>query len=1050
MGERKKGERTRNRGLFPALRGLLPGKDGTGPWARLGVLVLLLVFPLALLLGGAGTVLADDENSQSQDPEIDGLSFYRLSSSMTALFSTAQEPGSGVSFGGEGEEGEQTSWAEVLQSPASAGSMLGYPDENYNPIMGWLDSRIAQSSNSVGYNSLVGSTDSGVPGEKGARDYALYGATLNGLGLDSTSTGLSLGFFSWLAGGLILVLFAIAAAVDALWSIILKTLIWINPFRLIYDAVNSLSGSTYADGMTAGEGAPNLPGPLDTVVNWINIVYSHLIQASWNYVIPVFVGVFFISILMFKGMHKGSALKKLLLRMFFIVLGVPLLGSMYSGALNVMSDAADQENSAAAQVVLSTYVDFERWAMDQRLRVPASDDAVIEWNMEQNAPSGASQSGVTDLALLINYQTMGLPSSSVQLTGEGSWDQSMPAEGDSGFEESHYSAVMDILRRYMDGSHVNASSFESEAKATLTSNTSGEARSWFKEYIGDPESIQKKEEPQKNPLLAVQNGTGLTSTPNGEDKIRFSTSGGTQDCGLELSEDDDDASPKACNLAPLAMYNYLNTDFGSTSYTAYSSGKTSSEATRSIHNSVNLVGTGVMSFVYWLNAVVLLGAFVFIGVGYAVALVIANLRRTFQLITAVPFAVLGVVSGIAKVIVYTVAMLMEILITMFMYKLVQSFLLGIPGFITAPFAEAIGDNDGRSTLLSFLAASGFLHMVITLLSITVVIVFTVMAMRLRKTLVKAVEDTTTKLVEKFTDSKVPPAGGNNVKPGKPGGGGKGVESASGNRTMGGATGLKNPRGTSAGGTVAGGGLDGTSSSSAESDETRVSGDVDTDGKLEGPGQMFGEDRSGSGLEPSTQERDAAGETALGRRVESDGLSDDPLETMAGSVRQSAADYAESDKHRLGAATDGVKATGHAAIAVGRGVAGDGVGAAESAGKAAEKGGSAMAGNARANQASERAGKSALDNPAPSARHQRQIQKGQQVQEVGSTVSKVAGVAGGTGGGGSAPKGPQAQPIPKKSPSGSKGSESAANAARRARSQRQGPKPPSQPKPPKRK
>lgn len=1048
MGEEKERQHVGKSVHFPVLRGLLPGKDETGLRTRLGVLILLLVFPLALLLGISGTALADnesDENSQtSQDPEIDGLSFYRLSSSMTALFSTAQEPGSNVGLGVD-----DTTWEALLQNPASAGSMLGYPDENYNPIMGWLDSRIAQSSNSVGYSSLVGSTDSGVSGEKGARDYALYGATLNGLGLDGTSTGLSLGFFSWLAGGLILILFAIAAAVDALWSIILKTLIWINPFRLIYDAVNALSGPTYADGMTAGEGAPNLPGPLDTVVTWINIIYSHLIQASWNYIIPVFVGAFFISILLFKGMNKGSALKKLLLRMFFIVLGIPLLGSMYSGVLNVMSEAADQENSAAAQVVLSTYVDFEGWAMDQRLRVPKSDDAIIEWSMEQNAPSGESQSSVTNLALLINSEVIGLSSDAVQLTGEDSWDQSMLAEDGNELEESHYSAVMDILLRYMNGSHVNASSFESEAKSTLTAGTSPQARVWFQEYIGDPETTQEKEDASQNPLLSVRSGTGLASEEREGGRLLFSTSQGTQDCGLELAEDDEDGSPKACNLAPLAMYNYLNTDFGPTSYTAYSSGKTSSEATRSIHNSVNLVGTGVMSFVYWINAVVLLGAFVFIGVGYAVALVIANLRRTFQLITAIPFAVVGVVSGIAKVIVYTVAMLMEILITMFMYKLVQSFLLAIPGLITAPFAEAIGDNSGQSNLLSFLSHSGFLHMVITLLSITVVILFTIMAMRLRKTLVKAVEDTTTKLVEKFTDPKAPAAGGNSMKPGRPGGGGKGVESASGNRKMGGASGPKNPRGASAGGTNSGGGLDGMSSSSADSSETRVSGDVDTDGKLEGPGETSDEERSGSGLEPSAQERDAAGETELGRRVENDGLSDDPLETMAGSVRQSAADYAESDKHRLGAATDGVKATGHAAVAVGRGVAGDGVGAAESAGKAAEKGGSAMAGNARANQASERAGKSALDNPAPSARHQRQIQQGQQIQQAGSTVSNVAGMAGSTGGG-SAPKGPQAQPIPKKSPTGSTGSESAAAATRRARSQRQGPKPPSQPKPPKRK
>ena len=175
-------------------------RSRTGSWKRLLVWALLLAFPLALLLGGMGPVHADDKERE----ELDKLSFYRLSSSMTALFSTAQEPNEDVELDNDG-------WQEILGSPANAGSMLGYPDEQFNIIRGWIDSRNAQSSNSVSYDSLAGNSQSGFQGVTGARDYAYFGATLNGLGLDGTSTGLTLGFFSWLAGGIVYILFVVAA-----------------------------------------------------------------------------------------------------------------------------------------------------------------------------------------------------------------------------------------------------------------------------------------------------------------------------------------------------------------------------------------------------------------------------------------------------------------------------------------------------------------------------------------------------------------------------------------------------------------------------------------------------------------------------------------------------------------------------------------------------------------------------------------------------------------------------------------------------------------------
>src|SRR5699024_9069666 len=157
-------------------------------------------------------------------------------------------------------------------------------------------------------------------------------------------------------------------------------------------------------------------------------------------------------------------------------------------------------------------------------------------------------------------------------------------------------------------------------------------------YIGEPEDVLKNAgeddsvKPNENPLLVTAEGSGLRMVSDGKQagtlrhfETEGTSNGDVGDCGRKLSTPG--GAPMACNLSPLAMYNYLNTDFGSTSLHTYSSGRSSSEATRSVHNSVSMVGTGTMSFIYWFNAVVLLGAFVTIGFGYAFAMIIGNLRR---------------------------------------------------------------------------------------------------------------------------------------------------------------------------------------------------------------------------------------------------------------------------------------------------------------------------------------------------------------------------------------------------------------------------------------
>lgn len=1057
------------------------GVAGSRFWnlRRVLALALMLVIPITLILGSTQSAFAEED----EEDAVAALNFYRLSSSVTALFSEANKPDSKV----EAAEGD-TAWQDVASNASSGGSFVGYVDDDYNPIAGWLNSKTAQSSDATGYNTLIPTPGGVFAGVAGAQHYGFYGATLQGLGLDTTSTGLSLGFFNTMLGGVVMLLYILGAAVDGLFSIILTIMDWLNPFKLFYVGVNAVSPE-FANGMTGGQGPP---GFLGSLAEWIGGWYQVLNSLSWTVLVPIFMATFIMGILLFKKMDKGSGLKKLFIRLLFIGLGLPLLGSMYTGALGAMNNATDDGNAGSTKVVLSTYVDFEGWALDQRLRIP--EGATIEWHAPEsgtsddrtaNKPSGAAQAGVRDTALLINAQVFGLDG--VEVIGDTdedvAWGEAIRG-GDSNWSQTQFGDIVSMLFRYMANEQVSASAFETESKATLSGDALNLAPAWFEGYIGDPEDVVKASEheykppeddgvkikiaPNANPLLVTAEGTGLGMTGGGNamgSLRQFETAGEVGDCGRQLSTPS--GKPMSCNLAPLAMYNYLNTDFGSTSLHTYSSGRSSSEATRSVHNSVSMVGTGTMSFIYWFNAVVLLGSFVLIGFGYAFAMIMGNIRRGIQLITAIPFATLGAIAGIAKVIVYSIALIMEVIITIFLYKFVQEFLIALPSIFEKPFSGVLNNGDAgeAAALVGYLSSSGLVAIIITLASIALTIMFTIMALRLRKSIVKAVEEASTKIVEKFMDTSAGTGGGGGgMMPALAGGAAAGAGAAIGNRMMngGGGGGGKKPGGSNTGGTNGPGAISSGDEGPDGGGGGFLGGDVDTDGALDSDGTMAlaGSDSEGGTVEGADAEAaegsgspmgasdtdgssgpgsDPAGETELGKQVESSGLSNptgdaadgpdsaaessgvdggnidqpvagdgDAMDAASGSMQDSADGYKEADQAKMSAGTEGAQAVGHGAAAVGRGVAGDGTGAAKSAGDALDHGGQSASADARARQASADAGKSSLDAQNTQADKQRaqQIKQGQQVSGAGKTVSGVAGAAGGVGGGsgGKAPTG----------------------------------------------
>lgn len=1026
---------------------------GITGWKRWTALLLLVLIPAGAILGFAGAAFA----AEPEDGTLKKLSFYGLASATTAYFSEVGSPDNQKALG----EG----WAEVTGAgtgtvhAANGGSMLGWVDADFNPLdSSWWTSSLSGTSDSMSYSSL----DKAGSDFAGMLDYAYFGATLNGLGLDSMGTGLSLGFFEWITGGIIYVLYMLASAVDWLFSAFLSMLAMLNPFKLLYSGISSIPGfpADVASGMVGGD--TTVWAPLIGLASFIGDIYEVINSAAWGLMVPIFIAVFLFSLLMFKKMNRGGAMKKLFIRIFFIGIGVPLLGMMYTGTIESMAESAKAGNVGATQVVLSTYVDFESWAQNERLAVP--EGATIEWRAFHNRPSSAATMNVRDTALAINVASVDAFDGITPLiggTGSIGWaDSALSAT--SGSTDSAYDAVTGMLTRFMGGAKVQSADFESDAKSEITSFTANDegkektATEWFTSIreASDVGAVN----PSDNPVLTVSDGAGLTRTiTGGADGIdnaatlrTYSSPGIVNNCGAQVSSTD--GKPLACNLAPLAMYNYLNTSFGSESMVTYSSEKVMSGATKESHNSVTQVGTGAMSFLYWFNSVVLLGAFALIGLGYGLSLVFGNIRRGIQTITAIPFATLGAMAAISKVIVYTVAMILEVVVTIFLYKLVQEFLSSVPSIIEYPFSLVLNgvDVDADAGFISFLVSGGAISLLVTLFSIIGIIIFTVLAMRMRKSIIKAIEEVVTKIVEKLTETQIGMAGGGKMAPAIAGGIGAGAGAAAASRMMGNSS-TKGPKGGALPGSPGGnadgnapdvistGGTNGTDGSDGSSQPWGAGGTSSVDGEIEtGDGTLAiegGPDSTDGGNgDPGSQAAIGAGtdgagaENAAGRQVEANGLTQvdstnaggvaagegdsdqagvaggtsspkapqaDAGDAMADSLDKSAEGYKAADKQRLGAGKDGAEAVGHGAIAVGRGFAGDAAGAAESGGRAVEKGGSAAAAGERAKQTEQDAGRSSLDKP--SQKHAQRAQKAEQVSQLGGTVANAAGAASSTGG-----------------------------------------------------
>lgn len=936
--------------------------------------VLIAVFGLTMI---GGSAYADKDKAEKYD-------FYTLSSNVTAYFSDATKPGEGDGL--SADEG----WTTIAQNASEGGNLLGYGDDDVSSFSGWLVSKATGSSNTVGYDSLkVRDNDSSSANSaySGVLAYAQYGSLLNALGLDSTSTGLGLHFQNMAFGSIMALLYLLAGGIDTIFSAVIWLLETLNPFKLFFSAI-SASSTAMANGMTGGQGVPVWMQSLDT---WFSGWYQALVNLSWTVLVPLFLFVFIISSLMWKKGNALGGLKKLVIRVLFLGVGLPLIGSMYTASLGVMKDATVGAGMGATRVVISTFVDFENWAKKDRLAVP--DNATLQWDSSKQAPTGASVNKLRQTTVAINKLANSGAFSSVSdidVSGLGSIStEAAKADTTSsgGLKDFTYVAAMEMLLRYTTAQSYQASDFDTAIKGRISQQaSSGQeqvkscATTWFNVQAdgstkADGKSGCSATKASENPVLKVREGSGLQAS--GESgTITFTTSGDKYAGDWVMLGENFNGS----NLSALSMYNYLNTTFDKNSATTYSSSNAVSSATREYHNSVNLVGSAGVSWLYWVNGAVTLLCFIVLGLGYAFGMFTGAIKNSMHIITAVPFATLGSMAGIAKVVIYTFTMITEIIATMFIYRLVQEIILSIPSIFEGGLEHMFNSMGGFGV---YLKNSGNVTLFTSLVSTVLLILLTWKMMHFRGAFVKGLNEAVTKIVDKFLDTNVaPPGGGGKLMPALAGGVGAGVGSAAANRLMSGRGGLGSGsgRGGASSGLMAGSGgiQDGNGGVSGMGGGMLSINGTDGPGPDEiGPGAPGGDpnapgggggglllsdgsggvnaanasdDNSGAlmtsesdrqlasevdargGLsEPSQLEAAPQADATASSKVANN--ADDGMSETVGSIQSTMDAHDKADKARVDQATSGVKAVWHGGKAAAKAYSGDVAGAAQDGQKA---------------------------------------------------------------------------------------------------------------------
>lgn len=725
--------------------------------------------------------------SEAESADSIGTSMYSVSKALTEYANKV--------IGSNTNDKHNSHKLEELKdvSPGIAGAVVGYGDKD-DGFVGYIMDSSSQGVVTTSYGSWLGVEGNGSGEIQPTYAYLRYGYLLNDLGFDSTApdgdngmrSGIGLAFQGIHAG---------AAIVPQAFNLFLNVLDFLNPFRFlmgtkdesnIHEFGNQNFDQDEWEEVTGWdpsklEGDDELSSHLqfdqDELGNWnkvtggnatattilekltgfISECYDFFEELGLGVILPFMIAVVLFIVLATRRQDKHKAILALVYRFVFIAIGIPLLGMLYTSALNAVKDANMSYSNIPAVSTLAgaTFVDFESWVNAGRLAPLRNGGFMSEISEESSGSKSSSGSASTasfrmaretafdlnkangliaaDAQNPINTMTVGSgpDAATVSRVDDEIWNSTGAYK-----EPKSEDNIVAMINTYRSGSRYQASAWQTGVNSVFSNHYSdqlgstpstGDAASnnygtiygmygeadagsdWMDREVQDNSKIFHGQSYDVSGSWAGKNfnifSNGSLSTGTDTKMLSYSIDGGFSGFKTGNVSDKDDMSNTMLNpqykggLSTMSMYNYLLTKFTDSDVKVYSSAKASSEFTKESHFAVNLVGSGAIQVGYALNLLAVCGVLIIIALFYGVGMVINNVKRSLHFFTAIPGAMLGALRSIVQVITYVLIMIFEILCTAFMYTFVTQLIIGFATIIEGEVTDAVADASSATVNL---------------------------------------------------------------------------------------------------------------------------------------------------------------------------------------------------------------------------------------------------------------------------------------------------------------------------------------------------------------
>ena len=716
--------------------------------------IVTLAIAMSLVLTVSKVAFAGDDKKD--------FSFYKTASVAGSFYDNSSNMlGDNYQFKKTPDKGAALN--AVLNVPsqmANAGAFVGYVDKDFNIFD--IGSFLAQTTVGTQSRSYT------VPdNDKAVAAYLQYGHALQALGLDTVTSNQMdfMGIGRMFIGAISLLFYVFGLVPQLFFNIAIGIMQAMNPFNWILTE--------------AAGGAETIPA-LSGVKGFVTDLYNTFAGMGLYVVTLIFAVGIGMSILFWrKSNNVGSHFKKFLIRVVFIAAGLPLLAMTYTAALNNAADAFSSSAPMANKAIASTFVDFAAWAEKSNLTLPYGTTIKVNGNSSGSGSGTVDMGGTTApqlFALKINQSSNSIvDGADIDVSKDASTNIIDSRSADKN-QIGRMAEVLDLLLRYMNTTRYTSGSYESYVKTLNkdfiagTEITNNKDKYTSVENILDPKNSKMDDKDisymnngspgsynvsvQGNSFIYEGNGVLHSFAPGTtvrqyEDKYAKYVSNGT--------------STGTGGLSTISMYNYLNTKFADDTVTNYSSNKLASDYVLDTHHSVSLVGGGFMGIIYWLNMLSILGFIGIVGTIYSFGLVGGFVKRGIKMVTSLPFASLGSIKAISKIVAITASMVVQIYGTFVVYELVvQLFIASQQIFLTPLFtgfnngnvSAAVIPGIGADYNIAIGALTGVAGIAVMLVMTVFNFVVTIKAVKFRKTLVKSMDEALAGWIDRFfnTDS----------------------------------------------------------------------------------------------------------------------------------------------------------------------------------------------------------------------------------------------------------------------------------------------------------